>query len=149
MHPHTNFSEALIVPFILFRILLLFFRCEIIFNAKILANFLHRFTLHQAGDLGSGELKQGYDIKVLAGHNEFKHKWCVEVDELCLPWIYNFKHVSAGNGLVDLGWSLINSSQERSWKWSQNSKIFSTTWRRKFGSSISSCSVISMMSTKT
>ena len=72
---------------------------------KKLAHFWTRLVLDQGSNLGTGEVEQGLDVKVVGGFDEFKQKFLVDIDVLCLPWIYEFRHVSTWNGLLDLGWS--------------------------------------------
>ena len=80
---------------------------EVILNVEELSNFWDRLVFYQAGDFGAGELEQGLDVEVVAGHDELKQDFLVEVDELCVPWVDDLGHVGADKGLGNLRWSVV------------------------------------------
>ena len=82
-------SERLFGPSVLFHDLSFFLRCEIVLNVEELADLLDALTFDHGGDLGARELKQGLDIKVIGGHDNFKKHFLVNIDEVGVPSINN------------------------------------------------------------
>ena len=80
-------SERLFGPSILFHDLSFFLGCEIVLNVEELADLLDALTLDHGGDLGARELKQGFNIEVIGGHDNFEEHFLVDIDEVGVPSI--------------------------------------------------------------
>ena len=82
-------SERFFGPSVLFHDLRFFLRREIVLDVEELADLLDALALNHGGNLGARELKQGFDIEVIGGHDNFEEHLLVDIDEVGVPSINN------------------------------------------------------------
>lgn len=103
-------SEGFFGPSVLFLDLSFFFRGEIVLDVEVLSDLLDRLVLNLGGDLSAGELEEWLNIEVVGGHDELEELFLLEVDVISVPLFDDLVHVVVGEGLVNLGWLVVEHS---------------------------------------
>ena len=81
----------------------LLFGGEIVLDVEELTDFLNALALDEGCDLGAGQLKKRFDIKVVSCHDDFEEHLLVDIDKIGVPLIDNLGHVSGAERFLDLG----------------------------------------------